>query len=99
MGHAFPSLLLVWLEHELTRLESFSSEPKVKKLENPKFKEEEDAVRFGFCFRCFPDGSTDDSCSFLQLRKRFTEQVKMEEARFRQWGEWIEVLFASTFSY
>jgi len=39
-------------------------EPKVKKLDNPKFKEEEE-----------------------QLRKRFTEQVKMEEARFRQWEQ------------
>lgn len=37
-------------------------EPKVKKLDNPKFKEEEE-----------------------QLRKRFTEQVKAEETRFRQW--------------
>lgn len=43
------------------------SEPKVKKVENPKFKEEEEA-----------------------LRKRFTEQVKMEEARFRQWGKLID---------
>ncbi|KAF8321339.1 Septin [Clavulina sp. PMI_390] len=39
-------------------------EPKVKKLDNPKFKEEEE-----------------------QLRKRFTEQVKSEEARFRQWEQ------------
>ncbi|KAG7531390.1 hypothetical protein FFLO_04387 [Filobasidium floriforme] len=39
-------------------------EPKVKKLDNPKFKEEEEL-----------------------LRKRFTEQVKMEEARFRQWEQ------------
>ncbi|KAF9505959.1 hypothetical protein BS47DRAFT_1374199 [Hydnum rufescens UP504] len=39
-------------------------EPKVKKVENPKFKEEEEA-----------------------LRKRFTEQVKAEEARFRQWEQ------------
>jgi len=39
-------------------------EPKVKKLDNPKFKEEEEA-----------------------LRKRFTEQVKSEEARFRQWEQ------------
>ncbi|GAA5974014.1 hypothetical protein JCM11641_008213 [Rhodosporidiobolus odoratus] len=39
-------------------------EPKVKKVDNPKFKEEEEA-----------------------LRKRFTEQVKMEEARFRQWEQ------------
>ncbi|KDQ08528.1 hypothetical protein BOTBODRAFT_118519 [Botryobasidium botryosum FD-172 SS1] len=39
-------------------------EPKVKKLDNPKFKEEEEA-----------------------LRKRFTEQVKAEESRFRQWEQ------------
>ncbi|PPQ78662.1 hypothetical protein CVT24_002204 [Panaeolus cyanescens] len=39
-------------------------EPKVKKLDNPKFKEEEEA-----------------------LRKKFTEQVKAEEARFRQWEQ------------
>lgn len=39
-------------------------EPKVKKLDNPKFKEEEEA-----------------------LRKRFTEQVKLEESRFRQWEQ------------
>ncbi|KAK4058214.1 Septin spn4 [Microbotryomycetes sp. JL221] len=39
-------------------------EPKVRKIENPKFKEEEEA-----------------------LRKRFTEQVKLEEARFRQWEQ------------
>ncbi|KAL5522192.1 SPN4 [Sanghuangporus sanghuang] len=39
-------------------------EPKVKKLDNPKFKEEEEA-----------------------LRKRFTEQVKSEESRFRQWEQ------------
>lgn len=37
-------------------------EAKVRKLDNPKFREEEEA-----------------------LRKRFTEQVKLEEARFRQW--------------
>lgn len=37
-------------------------EPKVKKLDNPKFKEEEEA-----------------------LRRRFTEQVKLEESRFRAW--------------
>lgn len=41
-------------------------EPKVKKLDNPKFKEEEE-----------------------MLRKRFTEQVKMEEARFRQWEQHV----------
>ncbi|CAG8664625.1 13150_t:CDS:2, partial [Cetraspora pellucida] len=39
-------------------------EPKPKKLDNPKFKEEEEA-----------------------LRKRFTEQVKQEENRFRQWEQ------------
>lgn len=43
-------------------------EPKVKKLDNPKFKEEEE-----------------------QLRKRFTEQVKAEEARFRQWEQHVRV--------
>jgi cell division control protein 12 len=41
-------------------------EPKVKKLDNPKFKEEEE-----------------------QLRKRFTEQVKSEESRFRQWEQHV----------
>ena len=41
-------------------------EPKVKKLDNPKFKEEEE-----------------------QLRKKFTEQVKAEEARFRQWEQHV----------
>jgi len=39
-------------------------EPRVKKSDNPKFKEEEEA-----------------------LRKRFTEQVKNEESRFRQWEQ------------
>ncbi|KAG5518677.1 hypothetical protein PMAC_002646 [Pneumocystis sp. 'macacae'] len=39
-------------------------EAKSRKLDNPKFKEEEEA-----------------------LRKRFTEQVKIEEARFRQWEQ------------
>ncbi|CED83071.1 probable cdc12-septin [Phaffia rhodozyma] len=39
-------------------------EAKVKKLDNPKFKEEEE-----------------------MLRKRFTEQVKLEESRFRQWEQ------------
>lgn len=37
---------------------------RVKKYDNPKFKEEEEA-----------------------LRKRFTEQVKLEENRFRQWEQ------------
>ncbi|KAG9119817.1 hypothetical protein FRC07_004963, partial [Ceratobasidium sp. 392] len=41
-------------------------EPKVKKLDNPKFKEEEEG-----------------------LRKRFTEQVKAEESRFRQWEQHV----------
>lgn len=44
-------------------------EPKVKRLDNPKFKEEEE-----------------------QLRKRFTEQVKAEEARFRQWEQHVGVV-------
>ncbi|KAL8753391.1 MAG: hypothetical protein Q9184_005437 [Pyrenodesmia sp. 2 TL-2023] len=39
-------------------------EPRHKKLDNPKFKEEEE-----------------------NLRKRFTEQVKVEENRFRQWEQ------------
>ncbi|KAL9015183.1 MAG: hypothetical protein Q9173_000195 [Seirophora scorigena] len=39
-------------------------EPRHKKLDNPKFKEEEES-----------------------LRKRFTEQVKVEENRFRQWEQ------------
>ena len=39
-------------------------EARPRKLDNPKFKEEEEA-----------------------LRKRFTEQVKAEEARFRQWEQ------------
>jgi len=39
-------------------------EAKVRKLDNPKFKEEEEG-----------------------LRKKFTEQVKLEEARFRQWEQ------------
>jgi cell division control protein 12 len=46
-------------------------EPKVKKLDNPKFKEEEE-----------------------QLRKRFTEQVKAEEARFRQWEQHVRTRFS-----
>ena len=43
-------------------------EQKPRKFENPKFKEEEEA-----------------------LRKRFTEQVKAEEARFRQWEQHVRV--------
>jgi cell division control protein 12 len=39
-------------------------EAKVRKLDNPKYKEEEE-----------------------NLRKKFTEQVKLEEARFRQWEQ------------
>ncbi|KAI9723018.1 MAG: Septin spn4 [Candelaria pacifica] len=39
-------------------------EPRPRKLDNPKFKEEEE-----------------------HLRKRFTEQVKVEESRFRQWEQ------------
>lgn len=39
-------------------------EPRPRKTDNPKFKEEEEA-----------------------LRRRFTEQVKAEEARFRQWEQ------------
>jgi hypothetical protein len=41
-------------------------EAKIRKLDNPKFKEEEEG-----------------------LRKRFTEQVKLEEARFRQWEQHV----------
>ena len=41
-------------------------EPRVKRLDNPKFKEEEE-----------------------NLRKRFTEQVKSEESRFRQWEQHV----------
>lgn len=44
-------------------------EPKAKKSDNPKFREEEE-----------------------QLRKRFTEQVKSEEARFRQWEQHVCIL-------
>ena len=47
-------------------------EPKVKKLDNPKFKEEEE-----------------------QLRKRFTEQVKAEEARFRQWEQHVRFILTT----
>jgi len=45
-------------------------EPKVKKVDNPKFKEEEES-----------------------LRKRFTEQVKAEEARFRQWEQHVSEFY------
>lgn len=44
-------------------------EPRVKKSDNPKFKEEEET-----------------------LRKRFTEQVKSEEARFRQWEQHVRFI-------
>ena len=45
-------------------------EAKVKKVDNPKFKEEEE-----------------------MLRKRFTEQVKLEESRFRQWEQHVSFFF------
>lgn len=49
-------------------------EPRVKKSDNPKFKEEEEG-----------------------LRKRFTEQVKSEESRFRQWEQHVRsVLIADS---
>jgi cell division control protein 12 len=48
-------------------------EPKTRKLDNPKFKEEEEA-----------------------LRKRFTEQVKLEESRFRQWEQRVPPLKTSS---
>ena len=50
-------------------------EPRVKKSDNPKFKEEEEA-----------------------LRKRFTEQVKSEEARFRQWEQHVSCILIMHFS-
>lgn len=49
-------------------------EPRVKKSDNPKFKEEEEA-----------------------LRKRFTEQVKSEEARFRQWEQHVSCILITHF--
>ena len=56
--------------YENYRLEQMETrkpgEPRVKKPDNPKFKEEEES-----------------------LRKRFTEQVKAEEARFRQWEQHV----------
>jgi septin family protein len=56
--------------YENYRLEQMGTrkqgEARVKKPDNPKFKEEEEA-----------------------LRKRFTEQVKAEEARFRQWEQHV----------
>jgi hypothetical protein len=48
-------------------------EPKTRKLDNPKFKEEEEA-----------------------LRKRFTEQVKLEESRFRQWEQRVHAFLEYT---
>lgn len=50
-------------------------EPKVKKLDNPKFKEEEE-----------------------MLRKKFTEQVKAEEARFRQWEQHVSFFYKTFLS-
>ena len=47
-------------------------EPRVKKSDNPKFKEEEEG-----------------------LRKRFTEQVKSEESRFRQWEQHVRSVFVT----
>ena len=49
-------------------------EPRVKKSDNPKFKEEEET-----------------------LRKRFTEQVKSEEARFRQWEQHVRSALITRF--
>lgn len=43
---------------------------KPKRIDNPKFKEEEEA-----------------------LRKRFTEQVKAEESRFRQWEQHVSTSY------
>lgn len=60
--------------YENYRLEQMETrkfgEARVKKPDNPKFKEEEEA-----------------------LRKKFTEQVKAEEARFRQWEQHVRVVF------
>lgn len=50
-------------------------EPRVKKSDNPKFKEEEES-----------------------LRKRFTEQVKSEESRFRQWEQHVRSTSVAHFS-
>lgn len=50
-------------------------EPNVKKLDNSKFKEEEE-----------------------MLRKKFTEQVKAEEARFRQWEQHISFFYTAFLS-
>lgn len=50
-------------------------EQKPRKFENPKFKEEEEA-----------------------LRKRFTEQVKAEEARFRQWEQHVRHFDSTKYS-
>ncbi|WWC86299.1 uncharacterized protein L201_001172 [Kwoniella dendrophila CBS 6074] len=51
--------------YRLTQMETRKfGEPKVRKLDNPKYREEEE-----------------------MLRKRFTEQVKLEESRFRQWEQ------------
>jgi len=60
--------------YENYRLEQMETrkfgEARVKKPDNPKFKEEEEA-----------------------LRKKFTEQVKAEEARFRQWEQHVRSFF------
>ena len=50
-------------------------EPRVKKSDNPKFKEEEET-----------------------LRKRFTEQVKSEETRFRQWEQHVRSVLITSFA-
>ena len=61
--------------HRQTQMETRKfGEAKVKKLDNPKFKEEEE-----------------------QLRKKFTEQVKSEEARFRQWEQHVRIPYSSHF--
>jgi hypothetical protein len=48
-------------------------EPKIRNLDNPKFKEEEEL-----------------------LRKRFTEQVKLEESRFRTWEQKVSPIYNIT---
>lgn len=63
--------------YENYRLEQMETrkfgEARVKKPDNPKFKEEEES-----------------------LRKRFTEQVKSEEARFRQWEQHVSCRLSRT---
>lgn len=51
-------------------------EPKVKTVTNPKWKEEEEA-----------------------LRKRFTEQVRLEENRFRSWEQQVRLAFLFSFMF